>query len=272
MYPAGYTGHLERDQVKLVSALQKMYKLLQTAQAWPGPALEERAGRPLTHDLLIALGVLTSKDDGPGDVEYFEEDYEKLKAKLLSEGAGYVQRRASSSSVVSDDRSHHDAMQHTPVLESPAHESKPPTFKDNFSFGSASPSSFSQPHNQQRGQSFPVPQPSPLQHSSHYINDPQFYAAEWSIPDMSTPQQTIHSNFAMHTTSMQPAGVSHMQNAFSNNQFDSSMAWYNTGFDGNAMSGGYSQQTSNVANAMDMDFSGLDPAEIEFHKYVQCNS
>ena len=270
IYPAGYTGHLERDQVKLVSALQKMYKILQNAQVWPGPPLEERAGRPLTHDLLIALGVLTSKDDSPGDVDYFEEDYEKLKAKLLAEGAGYVQRRASSSSM--SEHSHHDAVQPAPLLEPAANDSIPPTFKENFDFRSASPSTFSQHLNQQRVQSFPAPQPSPLQHSAHYTNDPQFYAAEWSIPDMSTSHQTIQSQFTIQNPANHSATVSHMQDVYTNNQYDGSMTWNTTSFDGNAMIRGFPQQTPSTNNSSEMDYCGFDPAEIEFHKYVQCNS
>ena len=64
-----------------------------------------------------------------------------------------------------------------------------------------------------------------------------------------------------------------MQNTFANDQFDTLMTWNTTNFDNNDMLGGFPQQAPpNAAGSDEMDYSGFDPAEIEFHKYVQCNS
>ena len=255
--------------MKLVSALQKMYRLLQDAKAWPGPALEERMNRPLTHDVLVALKILQSKDDGTDDAEYFEEDHEKLKAKLLADGAGYVRRRSSISS--DSDHSQLDRSQSTPALESTAQESKPLTFKDNFNFNGVSPLSFAQNTIQQHRQSFPATLLSPLRQSSPFIHDPQFYAAEWSIPDMSNLEQNVHSNFAMQGPTMQPEALSQVGDIYTqNNNIDAPMSWNAGGFSGNTISAGISQQPTNTYSN-EMDYAGLDPTEIEFHKYVQCN-
>ena len=75
----------------------------------------------------------------------------------------------------------------------------------------------------------------------------------------------------MQHPTMQPGALSHLQNAYAQNQFDTAMTWNTTSFDSNAMMGGYPQQTFNVVQSGETDFSGYDPTEVEFHKYVQCN-
>jgi len=87
---------LEQQQSQLVSGLQELYKRLRNAERWDGAKLEEVDGRPLTHDILAALRLLETKHDG--DLEGFEENVEKLQARLLAAGAGFTHRRGSASS------------------------------------------------------------------------------------------------------------------------------------------------------------------------------
>jgi hypothetical protein len=94
---------LEQQQSQLVSGLQELYKRLCNSEQWDGVKLEEVDGRPLTHDILSALRILESKQCG--ETEGFEENVEKLQARLLAAGAGYSRRRASVSS--ESEHSHH---------------------------------------------------------------------------------------------------------------------------------------------------------------------
>ncbi|KAK5132870.1 hypothetical protein LTR08_008586 [Meristemomyces frigidus] len=246
-----------------------MYRRLLDARAWPGPVLTETTGHPLTHDILKALKLLDAKDDGTGVAERIEEDCERLQSKLLSGGAGYAQRRTSFSS--ESEHSQHDAPQPTPASALAVQPSKPPTFRENFNFGSASPSPLVQSPGQHQRRSFPAAQPSPLQQSSPYIHDPPFYAAEWSIPDMSSNEQSMRSRLAMQPPTVQPETMSHMENVFASNQFDAPLAWNLSNFGGNTILGGLPQQPAS-AYPSEMEYVGFDPAEIEFHKYVQCNA
>ncbi|KAK5125107.1 hypothetical protein LTR85_000781 [Meristemomyces frigidus] len=265
VYPKGYVEMLEQQQTQLVTGLQEMYKRLQNAQAWKDPSLPEVNGHPLTHDILAALGLLETRHDGSGESEPFEEDCQKLQSKLLAEGAGLVQRRGSFSS--ESEHSQHDHSRYAPH-SAPA-ISRPPTFRDSFNFGSASPSPLTQSPAQRQRQPIPAAQPSPLQQSSPICNDPQFYQAEWAIPDMSSPEHIMRSKFAMQAPSLQD-GLPRMDEAFTNDHCDTPM-WDDSNF--NAMPMAYSQQLSNgFGNGMQtgmMDFGGLDATDIEFNNYIQ---
>ncbi|KAK4547809.1 Fluconazole resistance protein 1, partial [Recurvomyces mirabilis] len=99
-----------------------MYQRLQAVQAWPGATLPETNGHPLTHDMLAALDLLEMKQDGSGEVETFEGDCDKLQAKLVAYGAGFVQRRGS----ISSDSDH--SRQDRPHLQGDSRPGKRPVF------------------------------------------------------------------------------------------------------------------------------------------------
>lgn len=269
VYPKGYVEMLEQQQGQLVAGLQDMYKRLQSVQGWTGPALPEANGHPLTHDILAALNLLESKHDGSGEPEVFEEDCHSLQSRLLADGASYVQRRGSSSS--DSDHSQHGQHPSRSTSHGTPRMAKAPVFKNNFNFSLASSPAPQSPAPRQR-QSYPPTQPSPLQQDSPLPNDPQLFQAEWSIPDMSSPEQIMRSNYAMQTPDMQQ-GLSDIENIFSNNLFDASALSYEANFAGMPMTS-YPQQLSNAfGGSMQsmQDFGpGLDPTnDVEFSKFIQ---
>ncbi|KAM0721806.1 hypothetical protein Q7P37_002731 [Cladosporium fusiforme] len=56
-----------------------MYTRLQKASLWHGASLCEDGAVPLTHDILAALDLLEPKEDGSGDMEPFEETFDKQR-------------------------------------------------------------------------------------------------------------------------------------------------------------------------------------------------
>ena len=73
---------LEQQQDKLVHALQELYDRNLKNIAWSGPPLNKTAkGIPLTHDILEALGML--KSDDQGNYETFEEDTDVLRRRMI---------------------------------------------------------------------------------------------------------------------------------------------------------------------------------------------
>jgi hypothetical protein len=116
VYPKGYVEALERQQSLVVAACQEMYKMLEAAGNWPtGTLAKQGDGKPLTHDILDALDLLSTK---PGSTpEAFEEDPEKLQDRLRYQDASFAPRRGSYSSE-SDDHSmagqHDDFAARTP--------------------------------------------------------------------------------------------------------------------------------------------------------------
>lgn len=184
---------LEQQQSQLVSGLQEMYRRLQGVGAWSGDALVEHNSHPLTHDILAALDLLETKHDGSGELESFEDDCGKLQSKLLADGAGLANRRGSVSS--ESEHSHSYASHGTPP------SSKPVLFRENFNLSEpTSPVLKTQspaPFIQQRQQSFPTNQPSPLQRTSPLTNDPQFYQAGWAYPEVGNADLLFRSNYTM---------------------------------------------------------------------------
>ncbi|MBA7571947.1 hypothetical protein ES708_13717 [subsurface metagenome] len=202
---------LEQQQGQLVSGLKEMYHRLQKASAWDGPALDESTGQPLTHDILLALDLLEPKHDDSGEHEAFEENTEKLQARMIAEGAGFAHRRGSFSS--DSEHSHHDRPKISPRQETPV-QPKPSMFKDSFNFASTasspltqSPIPVSKPFSPQRSlatqpsiaarPSLQMP-PTTTPSSSSYA-DPQLYAPEWAqaLQDMHEPAQPYRNKYAM---------------------------------------------------------------------------
>lgn len=250
---------LEQQQSQLVAGLQEMYKRLWTAQAWTGPSLPEVNGHPLTHDILAALDLLETKHDGSGEIEVFEEDCRKLQSRLVADGASFVHRRGSFSS--ESEHSQHEPSRPTmttttTVINNAPSISRPPTFRESFTFGSATPSPRASSPVQRQRPAFPVPQQSQVQVSSPLCNDPQLFQAEWAIPDRST-------NFPM-----QPA-FPHAEEAFAYEQCDTPM-WNQTSFDAGPM--GYPQQLpSTYGNRMQngmMEYQYPDAGDIDFNKFI----
>jgi len=97
IYPKGYVEMLENQQSQLVAGLQELYKRVQNGQGWTGSPLKETShGGPLTHDILERLGALKQENHNEGD--RFEEDLSVMQQRLLSNGAGYMQRSNSTDS------------------------------------------------------------------------------------------------------------------------------------------------------------------------------
>lgn len=267
MYPKGYVEMLEQQQGQLVAGLQDMYRRLVAAKLWPGPLLAEENGHPLTHDLLAALDLLESKQDGSGEVEMFEEDCEKLQSRLFKAGAPSMRRKASSSS----ESSQRNNSIPTPMMTPDT--TKAAVFRGEFSFSpSQSPLSQSPaPHQQQQRRSVPAPPAqSPLHHSTPLSNDPQFFQAEWSLSQ--NPESLIRSRFAMQTPSMQQpnynddlAGMLN-QGWMDNSRFD----WPDTDF---TTFSPVPTMNANFATTAFPDMStSIDPMDLEFQRFIQVST
>lgn len=261
VYPKGYVEMLEQQQSQLVSGLQEMYRRLLAGQSWSGPTLSESNGHPLTHDILAALNLLETKHDGSGDMETFEEDCQKLQSRLLSEGAGYMQRRGSFSS-----ESEHSQQGHTrSTSHSTSANSKPPVFKENFTF-SASPSpTIRSPVPRQR-QSHPPAQQSPLHQNTQLSNDPQLFQSEWSASSMSSPNALMRSKFAMQVPQIQ-SSLDDIPDVMQNDHWEDSPLSYD--FNMNGLTS-YPQQYSNPFGYQGLsDLTSMDPMDLEFNKFIQ---
>ena len=260
IYPKGYVEMLEQQQGQLVQGLQEMYHRMLAAQQWQGPALSEATGQPLTHDILFALGLLEKKHDGSEETIPFEEDCEKLQARMIAEGAVLTKRRGSFSS--DSDHSHHghSSAHSTPVL------SKPQLFKENFNFGTSPSPTTRSPAPKQR-KTYPPAVQSPLhQHQPMTNNDPQLYQPEWSLagPTLNNNDAILKNNFAMKPSAMQ-------QNPFDMRDFtqdtliDSPM---NADFDFGDVS--FPQMTSNPFGSMqDFGYGPYDPMmDVDFKSFI----
>ena len=250
---------LEQQQAQLVAGLQEMYTRLLSGQPWEGTALSESNGHPLTHDILAALNLLETKHDGSGEHETFEEDCQKLQTRLVADGAGYTHRRGSFSSDSEHSQQGHGrtTSQSTPTM------TKPPVFKENFSF-SASPSPLAQSPLPRQRQSYPPAQQSPLHQSSPLANDPQLYQTEWSVPDLSDPELIMRSKYAMQTPQLQQ-NLEDVAEMMESAQWDDSFGTYELGMNGITS---YPQQFGNLQGMQDLGGS-LDPMDIEFNKFIQ---
>jgi hypothetical protein len=83
---------LKQKQAWLVHGLQELYRRSTDGEGWVGDRLEpEPNGHPLTHDLLIRLGVLNHSKG-----ELFEGNPETMQQDLWRSNAGHMQRQESS--------------------------------------------------------------------------------------------------------------------------------------------------------------------------------
>jgi hypothetical protein len=81
-YPKGYVTMLEEHQDRLVRGLQESYHRLLKAGAWDVSPLAETDSKPLTHDILRALGLLNEENDDGEDPALFEGDLQRLQSNL----------------------------------------------------------------------------------------------------------------------------------------------------------------------------------------------
>ncbi|KAK5105691.1 hypothetical protein LTR62_002369 [Meristemomyces frigidus] len=257
---------LEQQQGQLVSGLQKMYGRLQSAQAWLGPALSETDGQPLTHDILAALNLLEMKDDGSGEIQTFEEDCQKSQSGLLAEEFGYVQRK----SPFSSDSDHSRQRRSRPPSNATHTVAKPQLFAENY-YLSASPSPLLQGPVPGPQQSYSQTQPLPRQQTWPLLHDPQFYRAEWSISDMSSPEQVQRSKLAQQVPELQQS-LPDVQGMLTNNQWHAFSMGYR-GKVGALLFPLYQQQLSNEYDGSRQrmkDFApGLDTMDVMFSKSIQ---
>lgn len=275
---------------------------------WEGQPLQETNGYPLTHDILAALGLLESRQDGSGETETFEEDCSKLQSRFASNGP--ANRRGSLSSD-SDHSQHGSLQQRLRQRKTSPVPIQPQSFNDKFSFQSASSTSLPSPAPQKR-KSFPPAQPSPLHTNTTPLtsNDPTFYQAEWAQaihPANQQPQEIMRSCWAMqqppHPQQPQPQQThqqlpdtfapqmqaQHMNPDYFNqqsqpqappvqlDQWQSSTYAFDTNDHGLGEAVGFhphqqSQQQQSLAAAMaapGLDFNMVDPMDVDFAKFIE---
>lgn len=192
---------LEQQQGQLVQGLQEMYHRMLATNLWEGPTLSEATGHPLTHDILAALGLLEKKHDSDETIA-FEEDCEKLQARLIAEGAVMTKRRGSVSSDSDDHSTHHahSSSHSTPVL------TKPTLFKEPFDFGAPASSPTPRSPAPKQRKTFPPAVQSPLHQNPPMTNhDPQLYQTEWALAGQtfSDPESLLKGSFALKTPCLQ---------------------------------------------------------------------
>jgi len=185
VYPKGYTEVLERQTAQLTAAIREMYKREKAGRPCFGD-LHEVNGAPLTHDVLVELGILVSKPDSPGDD--FEEDPQKLQQRLLERGAEMNQRRTSVSS--GSEHSGPNELVRTPSDSTPF-ETKPNMNDFDFSAPPSPPTSQSPAF---QTQMFPNSQPAAL-----FRNDPQLYQAPWALPEQNPTPVLRSDSFALES-------------------------------------------------------------------------
>lgn len=270
---------LEQQQGQLVTALQETYRRLLAANAWNGPVLSETNGYPLTHDILKALNLLETKQDGSGELETFEEDFSKIQSKLLSEGASYTYRRGSFGS--DSDNSQHAPLKHSST--SSVADTKHPHFRNSFTFSRDS-NAFNSNTSSPLAQS-PVPQtraaashassrPSSFHQPPPLTSDPQFYQAQWTISDMSSsrgdnPNTMMRPKFDMPASDVQ-SSHSELEGFITNNDNFSGLQGSEYDADMTSMQlNGYPQAFPAAFTNSATDFNSLlDPMEVEFSRFV----
>ncbi|KAF2220010.1 hypothetical protein BDZ85DRAFT_37912 [Elsinoe ampelina] len=193
VYPKGYVEMLEQQQSQLVAGLQETYRRLLAANLWPGSALDEREGHPLTHDILSALGIIHHKSDGSLDM--FEEDPEKLQQRLVAHGAPYMHRRGSVSSD-SDHSTTHSHKRPRSMIDSPISSPAQSSFRKSFDHDRSTASPVSAHHAQLPNKSRHPHRPSPLHTESPVIEnlpnmEEDALMSAWSWQDM--PSDTLPS-------------------------------------------------------------------------------
>lgn len=92
-FPKGYTELLEKQHNQLVCGLQEMYQQLRRASLWEGEPLHESSGRPLTYDILAALGLLEPKQGGNEGSGIFEDFIEQPHSEMVPDEAKGARRK-----------------------------------------------------------------------------------------------------------------------------------------------------------------------------------
>lgn len=251
---------LEQQQDRLVSALQEMYRRARRGEPWSdSAALLETNGQPLTHDILAGLGLLEPKHDGSGEMEHFEEDYEKIQSRLVAEGAGYVHRRGSFSS----------DSEHSHGKSTPQHNTPPMTkqsiFNNNFTF---TPSPSQSPAPRQR-QSYPPPKPSLLHRAPPLTNDdPQLFQAEWAGQPFAEPETIMRSNFAMRTPRLEQS-LDQLNELFNNG------VWNEAALNGSFDMVDYPQQFPSGMSMYQTDYNAMGSTmdlDQDFKQFIQVST
>lgn len=268
IYPKGYVEMLEQQQSQLVQGLQEMYHRMLAANMWDGPTLSEATGHPLTHDILAAMGLLEKKHDSDETIA-FEDDVEKLQARLIADGAVMTKRRGSVSSESDSQSIHraHSSSHSTPVL------SKPTLFKENFSFNSSraptsSPTSRSPAPKKRK--TYPPAVQSPLhQNPPMTNNDPQLYQAEWTLggQTFADPESIMKTSFALgkapYLQQQQQPAYDFSQDALIDSPMTSEFDFSDLGYShlgGNGFGGGPMQ---------DFGYGAYDPMmDVDFKSFI----
>lgn len=89
-----------------------MYRRMLDGQGWPGEPLQDTNGHPLTHDILNRLGALKNAD-GSASPDSFEDDFDSLQRRLLSDAAQWHQHDSPESD--SEHNAHHSPPKAAPV-------------------------------------------------------------------------------------------------------------------------------------------------------------
>lgn len=197
VFPKGYVEMLEQQQGQIVSGLQEMYRRMLSGQAWTGPNLSEANGHPSTHNILAALGLLEAKHDESGEIEQFEEDFEKIQSRLVANGAGYVDQRGSlSSESEQNQHGHCKSTSHgTPTM------AKPLIFDNSFTF-SALHSSATRSRVPSERRSYPPAQQVPLHQDPPLKSDPQLYQPPWSATNFNDRESITGSKSGMQAAQL----------------------------------------------------------------------
>ncbi|KAF2760890.1 hypothetical protein EJ05DRAFT_508127 [Pseudovirgaria hyperparasitica] len=108
VYPKGYVEMLEHQQAMLVRGMRNLYQRCVAHGCWEGEPLEthETTGHPLVHSMLLRLDALymvssAEFEEGQEHIRYenygpFEENYPKMRTRLLEQGASLRDRRGAS--------------------------------------------------------------------------------------------------------------------------------------------------------------------------------
>ncbi|PSK53944.1 hypothetical protein B9Z65_7750 [Elsinoe australis] len=260
VYPKGYVEMLEQQQSQLVVGLQETYRRLLAANLWPGPALNESEGHPLTHDILSVLDIIKHKSDDQTDV--FEEDPERLQQRLVAHGAPYMHRRGSVSSD-SDHSTTHSHKRPRSMADSPMSSPAQSAFRKSFDHdrSTASPVSMNTAQLPQKRSRHPH-KPSPLHTESPIMDNLQNMEEDalmsaWSWQDMPSdilqsqePQFTFPQNQSFNM-------LDNWSGLPSQNSFDPTfMAQYPTGLPSDI---GFTNMQQLQKEPMDLDLSRYMP-------------
>lgn len=160
---------LERQQSQLIAALEEMYRRMQMAQAWTGPALRELDGRPLTHEMLAALNVLEIDEQSSEGSSWVSDSDQPFQMDFLPDFNNHVQENNSLD---------FNSTAKTPSVTE-MKDLVPLTWTDTAFFDQHSVPAF--PNGAQWIQQPRHSSPSELLRLNSVPNDPLLYQAEWVV-------------------------------------------------------------------------------------------